>query len=67
MPLKLAMPISVLSRNPRDQICTTITVKGSKYLEAMAEADTIVFNKTGITVTKAQTVVDVVSFNNMTG
>ena len=64
--LKLAMPISVLSAI-REANMYDITVKGGKYLEAMAEADTIVFDKTG-TLTKAQpTVVDVVSFNNMTG
>lgn len=50
--LKLAMPISVLSaiREARNY---QITVKGGKYLEAMAEVDTIVFDKTG-TLTKAQ-------------
>ena len=38
-------------------------MKGGKYLEAMADATTIVFDKTG-TLTKAQpTVADVVSFN----
>ena len=64
--LKLAMPISVLSAI-REASMYDITVKGGKYLEAMAEADTIVFDKTG-TLTKAQpTVVDVVSFNDMTG
>ena len=60
--LKLAMPISVLSAI-REASLHNITVKGGKYLEAMAEADTIVFDKTG-TITKANpTVVDVVSFN----
>ena len=64
--LKLAMPISVLSAI-REASMYDITVKGGKYLEAMAEADTIVFDKTG-TLTKAEpTVVDVVSFNDMTG
>lgn len=63
--LKLAMPISVLSAI-REASTHNITVKGGKYLEAMSEADTIVFDKTG-TLTKAQpTVVDVVSFNEMT-
>ena len=60
--LKLAMPISVLSAI-REASLHNITVKGGKYLEAMAEADTIVFDKRG-TLTKANpTVVDVVSFN----
>ncbi len=44
--LKLAMPISVLSAI-REANMYDITVKGGKYLEAMAEADTIVFDKTG--------------------
>ena len=50
--LKLAIPITVLSamRECRDH---HITVKGGKYLEAVANADTIVFDKTG-TFTKAE-------------
>lgn len=59
--LKLSMPISVLSAM-REAQSHGITVKGGKFLEAMAEADTIVFDKTG-TITKAQPVVsDVISF-----
>ena len=58
--LKLAMPLSVLSAI-REASIHNITVKGGKYMEAIAEADTIVFDKTG---TKAKpTVVDVISFN----
>ena len=58
--LKLSMPISVLSAM-REAQSHGITVKGGKFLEAMAEADTIVFDKTG-TITKAQPVVsDVIS------
>ena len=62
--LKLAMPISVLSaiKEANDH---NIVVKGGKYLEAMAESQTIVFDKTG-TLTKAEpTVLDIVSFNGM--
>ncbi len=60
--LKLAMPVSVLSAI-REASLHNVTVKGGKFLEAMAETDTIVFDKTG-TLTKAQpTVVEVVSFN----
>ena len=59
--LKLSMPISVLSAM-REAQSHGITVKGGKFLEAMAEADTIVFDKTG-TIKKAQPVVsDVISF-----
>ena len=61
--LKLAMPISVLSAIREAQQCD-ITVKGGKYLEAVAEATTIVFDKTG-TLTKAKpTVIDVIPFND---
>lgn len=61
--LKLAMPISVLSAI-REASLYNVTVKGGKFLEAVAEADTIVFDKTG-TFTKAHpTVVDVVNFND---
>ena len=62
--LKLSMPISVLSAI-REANLYNITVKGGKYLEAVAEAD-IVFDKTG-TLTKATpTVVDVVPFDGRT-
>ena len=61
--LKLAMPISVLSAI-REASLYNVTVKGGKFLEAVAEADTNVFDKTG-TPTKAHpTVVDVVNFND---
>lgn len=61
--LKLAMPISVLSAI-REASLYNVTVKGGKFLEAVAEAGTIVFDKTG-TLTKAHpTVVDVVNFND---
>ncbi|MCR5208925.1 MAG: heavy metal translocating P-type ATPase [Lachnospiraceae bacterium] len=61
--LKMAMPISVLSAI-KEASEYGITVKGGKFLEAVADADTIVFDKTG-TITKAQpTVVKVISFND---
>ena len=59
--LKLSMPIAVLAamRECQDH---QITVKGGKFLEAVAEAETVVFDKTG-TFTKAQpTVAEVVAF-----
>lgn len=59
--LKLAMPITVLSAI-REANSYNITVKGGKFLEAMAVAKTIVFDKTG-TLTKAQpTVKSVIPF-----
>ncbi|MBR0435443.1 MAG: heavy metal translocating P-type ATPase [Lachnospiraceae bacterium] len=61
--LKMAMPISVLSAI-KEASEYDITVKGGKFLEAIADADTIVLDKTG-TITKAQpTVVSVVSFSD---
>ncbi len=61
--LKMAMPISVLSAI-KEAAEYDITVKGGKFLEAVADADTIVLDKTG-TLTKAKpTVVRVVSFSN---
>ena len=61
--LKLAMPIAVLSAI-REAGIYKITVKGGKYLEAVADASTIVFDKTG-TLTKAQpTVKKVYSFDD---
>jgi len=44
--LKLSMPLAVLSAI-REASTYEITVKGGKYLEAMADATTIVFDKTG--------------------
>ena len=59
--LKMAMPISVLSAI-KEAAEYDITVKGGRFLEAVADADTIVFDKTG-TITKAKpTVVRLVSF-----
>lgn len=50
--LKLSMPLAVLSAI-REASTYEITVKGGKYLEAMADATTIVFDKTG-TLTKGE-------------
>ncbi len=59
--LKLTMPIAVLSAIRQAETCG-ITVKGGKFLEAVAEAETIVLDKTG-TLTKAKpTVKKVISF-----
>ncbi len=59
--LKMAMPISVLSAI-KEAAEYDITVKGGKFLEAVADADTIVFDKTG-TITKAKpTVAKVIPF-----
>lgn len=59
--LKLATPIAVLSAI-REANAHHITVKGGKYLEAVAAADVAVFDKTG-TLTKARPAVkDIVTF-----
>lgn len=52
--IKLSTPISVISAI-REAADHNITIKGGKYLEAFAAADTIVFDKTG-TLTNAEPV-----------
>ena len=59
--LKLAIPISVLSAI-REAVAHNITVKGGKYMEAAANATTIVFDKTGTLTEARPTVRKVVSF-----
>ena len=60
--LKLAMPVTVLSAI-REAGEHNIMVKGGKYMEAVADATTIVFDKTG-TLTKATPVVkSIVNFS----
>ncbi|MDO4314398.1 MAG: heavy metal translocating P-type ATPase [Oscillospiraceae bacterium] len=59
--LKLAMPLSFLSAMG-EAGKYHITVKGGKFLEAAAHADTIVFDKTGTLTRACPTVVDVVPF-----
>ncbi len=54
--IKLSTPISVISAI-REAADRNITVKGGKYLEAFAAADTIVFDKTG-TLTNAEPVLE---------
>ena len=59
--LKLAIPISVLSAI-REAGAHNITVKGGKYMEAAANATTIVFDKTGTLTEARPTVRQGVSF-----
>lgn len=54
--IKLSTPISVISAI-REAADRNITVKGGKYLEAFAAADTVVFDKTG-TLTNAEPVLE---------
>ena len=61
--IKLSTPISVISAI-REAADSDITVKGGKYLEEFALADTIVFDKTG-TLTNAQPVLErVIAFGD---
>ena len=60
--LKLAMPLAVLSAM-REAGKKHITVKGGKFLEAAAKADTIVFDKTGTLTHACPRVVKIVTFN----
>ncbi|MDO5150308.1 MAG: heavy metal translocating P-type ATPase [Oscillospiraceae bacterium] len=54
--IKLSMPIAVISAI-KEAADMDITVKGGKYLEEFAAADTIVFDKTG-TLTNAEPVLE---------
>ena len=62
--LKLSMPLSVLSaiREAGDR---NVSVKGGKFMEAIAEADTIVFDKTGTLNRATPTVMRIETFNDM--
>nr|MCR5556707.1 heavy metal translocating P-type ATPase [Butyrivibrio sp.] len=61
--LKLAMPISVLSAM-REAGDHKISVKGGKFMEAVAEAKTIVFDKTGTLTHATPKVAKVVTFGD---
>ncbi len=63
--LKLAMPISVMSAM-RESSDHHINVKGGKFLEAVAEAKTIVFDKTGTLTYASPKVAEIVTFDNET-
>ena len=62
--LKLAMPLAVLSAM-REAGREHITVKGGKFLEAVASADTIVIDKTGTLTHACPRVARVIPFNGM--
>ncbi|MCD7792848.1 MAG: heavy metal translocating P-type ATPase [Oscillospiraceae bacterium] len=62
--LKLAMPLAVLSAM-RECGDHGISVKGGKFLEAVAEADTIVLDKTGTLTYATPTVAQVVPFGSI--
>ncbi len=60
--LKLSMPIAVLSAM-REAGDHKISVKGGKFMEAVADATTIVFDKTGTLTYASPKVVDVITFD----
>lgn len=59
--LNLSMPLSVLSAIREAGECD-ITVKGGKFLEAAAKADTVVFDKTGTLTHATPEVVEIITF-----
>ena len=59
--LKLAMPIAVLSAM-RESNARHMSVKGGRFLEAVAKADTIVFDKTGALTYAQPRVAEIVTF-----
>ena len=59
--LKLAMPVSVLSAM-RECSQYGITVKGGRFLETIAESDTIVFDKTGTLTYATPKVAEIITF-----
>ncbi len=64
--LKLAMPLSVLSAM-REAGGFHVTVKGGKYLEAVAQADTVAFDKTGTLTHACPVVAEVIPFHGQDG
>ena len=60
--LKLSAPISVLSAM-QEAAKNGISVKGGKYLEAAAKADTVIFDKTGTLTYAAPTVNKIYAFD----
>ena len=61
--LKLAMPISVITAM-RECSSHGITVKGGKFLEAVSQADTIVFDKAGTLTHSTPRVAKIIPFGN---
>ena len=59
--LKLSMPVTVLSAM-RESSHHHISVKGGRFLEAVAKADVIVFDKTGTLTYAAPKVAEIVTF-----
>ena len=62
--LKLSMPITVLSAM-QEAGRSGITIKGGRYLENYAKADTIVFDKTGTLTYCEPKLADIITFSSM--
>lgn len=60
--LKLTMPLAVLAAM-RESGRHRITVKGGKFLEKIAQADTIIFDKTGTITNASPQVIEVIPFD----
>ena len=60
--IKLSTPISVISAM-REAATHKIVVKGGKYLEALAESDTLVFDKTGTLTVASPMIAKVIPFD----
>lgn len=60
--LRLATPLAILTAM-RTGTQRGVVVKGGKYLEALAEVDTVVFDKTGTLTASAPKLVDVVTLD----
>lgn len=61
--LRLATPLAILTAM-RTGTQRGVVVKGGKYLEALAEVDTVVFDKTGTLTASAPKLVDVVTLDD---
>lgn len=60
--LRLATPLAILSAM-KEGTARGVIVKGGRYLEALAEIDTVVFDKTGTLTSSQPTLSDVVSLS----
>ncbi len=63
--IKIAMPLSILAAM-REGVKNGVLIKGGKFIEAMAEADTAVFDKTGTLTAAEPRVAKVVPFGGRT-
>ena len=60
--LRLATPLAILA-SMKEGTARGVVVKGGRYLEALAEVDTVVFDKTGTLTSASPKLADVVSYD----